>query len=67
MKDNIKLYRKKTTQAMRPYIPGEDLTDISVSVEDTPEEGGMIAIGADNGAKRYVSKTFFQENYEEVK
>jgi len=62
----IKAYRKKGTQNMRPYVIGEDLTDISVSVEDTPEVGGMIAIGSDNGAKWYVSKTFFNENYVEV-
>jgi len=66
MKSEIKNYRKKGTQAMRPYIPGEDLTGISVSVEDTPELGGMIAIGADNGAKWYVSKGFFEANYIEV-
>ena len=38
-----KNYRKKNLQPMRPYIPGEDLTGVSVSPEDTPEEGGMIA------------------------
>lgn len=63
--NKIKKYRKKGTQAMRPYIPGEDLTNVSVSVEDTPEVGGMIAIGADNDARWYVSKTFFNENYVE--
>jgi hypothetical protein len=51
---------------MRPYVPGEDLTGVSVSVEDTPEIGGMIAIGADNDARWYVSKTFFEANYVEV-
>jgi len=63
---NIKYYRKKGTQAMRPYVPGEDLTSVSVSEEDTPEAGGMIAIGADNNARWYVSKTFFNENYVEA-
>lgn len=65
--NKIKEYRKKGTQKMRPYIPGENLTKVSVSVEDTPEHGGMIAIGADNDAHWYVSKTFFDENYVEVK
>ncbi len=59
-------YRKKTTQAMRPYIAGEDLTGVSVSEEDTPEVGGMIAIGVDNNAKWYVSKRFFNLNYEDA-
>jgi hypothetical protein len=40
------------------------LTGVSVSAEDTPEIGGMIAIGDDNDVKWYVSKTFFSENYE---
>ena len=62
----IKNYRKKSIQPMRPYIPGEDLTNVSVSVEDTPELGGMIAIGKDNDARWYVSKRFFEENYTEA-
>ena len=50
---------------MRPYKPGEDLTEISVSPEDTPEEGGMIAINKDNPKdKWYVAKKFFDDNYE---
>lgn len=57
-------YIKKTVQRMRPYVPGEDLTGISVSAEDTPEEGGMIAINPKNpDDKWYVGKKFFQENY----
>ena len=51
---------------MRPYIPGEDLRGVSVSEQDTPEEGGMIAMGADDGAMWYVSKTFFNLNYEQA-
>ena len=63
--NKIKKYRKKGTQEMRLYIVGEDLTGVSVSEEDTPEHGGMIAIGADNNAKWYVSKIFFDQNYVE--
>ena len=60
-----KKYRKITIQEMRPYIPGENLSSISVNDEDTPEEGGMIARNADNHKdKWYVSKTFFVKNYE---
>jgi len=62
----LKNYRKKTIQPMRPYVPGEDLTGVSVSVEDTPELGGMIACGTDNQARWYVSKAFFTANYEEA-
>lgn len=57
--------RKKAVQPMRPYEPGEDLTGVSVSKEDTPELGGMIAMNPKNNADQwYVAKTFFEENYE---
>ncbi len=63
----FKNYRKKNVQPMRPYIPGEDLTGVSVSAEDTPEEGGMIAINPANPADMwYVAKDFFQANYVEA-
>jgi len=37
------LYRKASTQPLRPYVPGEDLTGVSVSEQDTPAEGGMTS------------------------
>ena len=62
-----KKYRKTAIQEMRPYIPGEDLSNISVSKEDIPEEGGMIARNAKNPNDQwYVAKDFFEENYEPV-
>lgn len=65
---NYKYFRKKSVQPMRPYIIGEDLSGISVNIEDTPEEGGMIAINPVNPKdKWYVAKKFFEDNYEEVK
>lgn len=60
-------YRKKEPQWMRPYVPGEDLTGVSVSPEDTPERGGMIAVNPKNKNDQwYVAKQFFEDNYEEV-
>lgn len=60
----FKNYRKKNVQPLRPYILGEDLTGISVSPQDTPAEGGMIAINPQNlEDKWYVSKDFFESNY----
>lgn len=57
-------YRKNNIQLMRPYVPGEDITGISVSPEDTPEEGGMIAINSVNPKDMwYVGKDFFVANY----
>lgn len=61
----FKNYRKKNVQAMRPYILGEDLSGISVNAEDTPEEGGMVAVNANNPNDQwYVGKAFFADNYE---
>jgi len=65
MKLEFKHYRKNQTQEMRAYVPGEDLTGISVGAQDTPEEGGMIARNPKNHADQwYVAKQFFAENYE---
>lgn len=65
--ENFKNYRKKNVQPMRPYVPGEDLSGVSVSSEDTPEIGGMIAINPNNPADQwYVAKAFFEENYIEA-
>lgn len=62
-----KKYRKKGLQEMRPYVPGEDLTGISVNKEDTPELGGMIARNSKNYEdKWYVAKKFFEEMYEDI-
>ncbi len=59
-----KMYRKKDLQPMRPYVPGEDLTGVSVSDGDTPELGGMIAVNRnDSNDKWYVAKEFFEDNY----
>jgi hypothetical protein len=60
-----KNYRKKVIQPMRPYVPGEDLTGVSVNPKETPVEGGMIAKD-DEGAQWYVTPEFFQKSYEEV-
>lgn len=58
-------YRKKNVQPMRPYVPGEDLTGVSVNKEDSHELGGMIAVNPKNpGDRWYVAKKFFEDNYE---
>lgn len=63
----FKRYRKVQTQLMRPYVPGEDLSGISVSERDTPAKGGMIAIAADDPSDMwYINEEFFSCNYEEV-
>lgn len=63
--DSWKAYRKTALQDMKPYVPGEDLTGISVNKEDSPEEGGMIARNAKNPEDQwYVGAQFFKDNYE---
>ena len=63
--DGYSNYRKKNVQPMRPYVVGEDLSGVSVNKEDTPEEGGMIAVNPANPEdKWYVAKAFFEANYE---
>ena len=58
------VYRKANTQPMRPYTPGESLEGVSVSKEDTPGEGGMIACNPSNPAdKWYVAADFVRANY----
>jgi len=65
-----KLYQKKNIQPMRPYVPGEDMSGISLSQEDAKLDtldGGMIAIGVTNPKDRwYVARVALEENYTEV-
>lgn len=60
-------YRRKGLAEMRPYVPGEDMTGISVSAEDRPEQGGMIARNPANHADLwYVARAYFEQNFELV-
>ena len=61
-----KQYKRKGLSEMRPYVPGEDLTDISVSPEDDPPtDMGMIARNTKNHKdKWYVARKYFEENLE---
>ena len=57
-----KNYIKMEPTPMRPYVPGEDLTNISVSDQDTPEIGGMIAKDPRNPKDQwYISKKYFKK------
>ena len=55
-------YQRRTRFDMRPYVLGEDLTDVVVGHGDVVEEGGMI--GDNKGTKYYVSKSDFIKYYE---
>lgn len=67
MNEDWKQYRKKVTQEMRDYVPGEDISHVSVSPEDTPREGGKIARNSKNHKDQwYINPEFVAENYELV-
>jgi hypothetical protein len=66
MIEQFKEYRRKGTTWIRPYIPGEDLSGVSVSALDNPmTDGGMIAMSIDNSEdKWYVARDYFDKNFE---
>ena len=58
-------YVKHAAQPMRPYVPGEDLTGVSVQPDTVVREGDMIAINPEDPTDKWVVKQeFFLENYE---
>ena len=60
-------YKRKGLSEMRPYIVGEDLSEISVSDQDVPVKGGMIARNPKNHDDQwYVAKEYFEDNLELV-
>lgn len=63
----FKKYKRTNVAEMRPYIKGEDLSDISVSNVDDPENDmGMIARNPQNHSDMwYVARKYFIENFEE--
>lgn len=61
-----KQYRRTNVAEMRPYIPGEDLSTISVNPVDTPGPGGMIARNPKNHEDQwYVAEQYFKDNFAE--
>jgi hypothetical protein len=68
---DFKQYRRKQIAELRPYAPGEDMTDVSVSVEDikagSPKAGDMIARNPKNHADQWlVAAQYFADNFEPV-
>lgn len=62
-----KEHRRKGIIELRPYVPGEDLTGISVSGEDSPTQGGMVARNPVNHTDQwYVAQDYYEKNYEPV-
>lgn len=71
MINEFKKYKRTNVAEMRPYIKGEDMTNISVSKPDaerTPEiDMGMIARNPMNNEDQwYVARAYFNDNFELV-
>lgn len=67
----FKLYRKKGFTLARPYVPGEDVSSVSISETDreagSPVEGDMIAVKPNDPSDSWlVSARFFDDYYEPV-
>jgi hypothetical protein len=63
----FKKYRKKGIVELRPYIIGEDLSMISISQEDNPKEGDMIARNLENYDDMWlVDKEYYEKHFEEI-
>jgi hypothetical protein len=62
-------YRRKQIAELRPYIPGEEMSGISISAEDhntgSPKAGDMIARNPKNHADQWlVAAKYFADNFE---
>jgi len=62
-------YRRKVVGFYRPYIPGEDMTGISVGdvdrVNGSPKAGDMIGRDPQDHSDQWlVNKTYFETNFE---
>ena len=64
-----KKYQRKGLSEMRPYIKGEDLSNISINQEDDPEtDMGMVAKNPKNHKDQwYVARKYFEDNLELTK
>jgi hypothetical protein len=68
-------YRRSNLVEIRPYVPGEDLTNINVSLPDSclsmqdsaAFDLGMVARNPkDHTDKWYMSRAHFEANYEPI-
>ena len=64
-------YRRKQIAELRPYEPGENLAEVSISAPDkeagSPKVGDMIARNPKNHADKWlVAAQYFADNFEPV-
>jgi hypothetical protein len=65
----FKQYQRKNIAEIRPYVPGEDMTGISIAAVDSmngsPKAGDMIARNpADHKDQWLLAMDYFAENFE---
>jgi hypothetical protein len=65
-----KRYLRRQIAELRPYVPGEDMSKISVSLADrtagSPKAGDMIARNPKNHEDVWlVAAAYFRDNFEE--
>ena len=59
--DKFRKYIRREVFEMRPYVPGENLSNVCIYHLDIPESGGMIARNLKNHKDQwYMSKNFFE-------
>jgi hypothetical protein len=66
---DFKPYRRKQIAELRPWLPDDDMTGISVSAVDraagSPKAGDMIARNPKNHADQWlVAAAYFADNFE---
>ena len=71
MEETFKQYRRKQIAELRPWQPGDDMINVSVSTEDakggSPKAGDMIARNPKNHADQWlVAAQYFSDNFEPV-
>jgi hypothetical protein len=62
-------YRRSQIAELRPYVPGEDLSEVSIAQVDrdngSPREGDMIARNPANHRDQWlVAQAYFDANFE---
>jgi hypothetical protein len=65
----FKRYRRKQIAELRPWQPGDDMSNVSISVADkeagSPRVGDMVARNPKNHADQWlVTAQYFADNFE---
>ena len=72
MSNEYKKYRRTNIAEMTEWVPGYDMTNVSISKYDkengSPKDGDMIARNPNNHNDKWlVAKEYFINNFEEIK